>query len=74
MHTALMVILAIISVFLIATVLLAKILGCALPMLAKKLHLDPAIMSTPIISTIVDTCSMLIYFNIAVALLGDVIK
>lgn len=64
----------IVSLSLIATVLLAKILGCALPMLAKKLHLDPAIMSTPIISTIVDTCSMLIYFNIAVALLGDVIK
>ena len=51
---------------LIATVILAKLLGCMLPMLAKKLKLDPAIMASPLITTIVDTCSILIYFAIAV--------
>ena len=54
---------------LIGTACLAKILGCALPMLAKKLKIDPAIMAAPIISTILDSCSILIYFNIAVAIL-----
>lgn len=47
------------------TVFLAKILGCMLPMIAKKLKLDPAIMAAPIITTIVDTCTILIYFTIA---------
>lgn len=54
---------------LIGTACLAKILGCALPMLAKKLKIDPAIMAAPLISTILDSCSILIYFNIAVAIL-----
>ena len=54
---------------LIGTVCLAKILGCVLPMLAKKLKLDPAIMASPLITTIVDTCSILIYFQIAVAIM-----
>lgn len=56
----------IVGITLICTVTLAKILGCTLPMIAKKLKLDPAIMAAPLISTIVDTCSVLIYFNIAV--------
>jgi len=55
---------------LIGTVALAKTLGCALPMLAKKLKLDPAIMASPLITTIVDTCSILIYFSIAVAIIN----
>lgn len=54
---------------LIGTACLAKTLGCALPMLAKKLKIDPAIMAAPLISTILDSCSILIYFNIAVAIL-----
>ena len=54
---------------LIFTVILSKILGCTLPMLAKKLKLDPAIMAAPLITTIVDTCSVLIYFNIATFML-----
>lgn len=54
---------------LIFTVILSKLLGCALPMLAKKLKLDPAIMAAPLITTIVDTCSVFIYFNIASFLL-----
>lgn len=49
----------------VGTVILSKILGCILPMIAKKLKLDPAIMAAPLITTIVDTCSILIYFNVA---------
>lgn len=55
---------------LITTVILAKLLGCVLPMLAKKLKLDPAIMASPLITTIVDTCSILIYFAIAVNIMN----
>ena len=55
---------------LIATVCLAKTLGCILPMLAKKLKLDPAIMAAPLITTIVDTGSILIYFSIAVSIMN----
>lgn len=55
---------------LICTVILAKLLGCMLPMLAKKLKLDPAIMASPLITTIVDTCSILIYFAIAVNIMN----
>lgn len=54
---------------LVATVVLAKAMGCALPMLAKKLNLDPAIMAAPLISTIVDSCSVFVYFNIAMWIL-----
>ena len=55
---------------LIGTVSMAKMLGCILPMLAKKLKLDPAIMAAPLITTIVDTCSILIYFKIAVVIMN----
>ena len=55
---------------LVCTVILAKLLGCILPMLAKKLKLDPAIMASPLITTIVDTCSILIYFVIAVNIMN----
>lgn len=54
---------------LVGTVCLSKTLGCALPMLAKKLKLDPAIMASPLITTIVDSCSILIYFTIAVSIM-----
>jgi magnesium transporter len=46
------------------TVIIAKSVGCVLPMLAKKLQVDPAIMATPIITTIVDAASLIIYFSI----------
>ena len=55
---------------LVCTVVLAKLLGCILPMIAKKLKLDPAIMASPLITTIVDTCSILIYFAIAVNIMN----
>lgn len=58
--------LAIVVAFsLLGTIILAKLIGCVLPLLAKKVHLDPAIMASPLITTLVDTCSILIYFNIA---------
>ena len=52
-----------ISMFL--TIMLAKTLGACLPMLAKALHLDPALMASPMLTTIVDACSMVIYFTLA---------
>ena len=51
------------------TVLIAKIVGCTLPMGAQKLGLDPAVMASPFITTIVDALSLLVYFGIAKALL-----
>lgn len=55
----------VISISLVITVIFAKLIGCILPLLAKKLQFDPAIMASPLITTIVDTCSILIYFNVA---------
>lgn len=55
----------VVSFSLIGTVLFAKLVGCALPMLAKKIHLDPAVMASPFISTIVDTISLMVYLNVA---------
>ena len=51
------------------TVLIAKIVGCTLPMAAKKVGFDPAVMASPFITTIVDALSLLVYFGIASALL-----
>jgi magnesium transporter len=47
------------------TILMAKSVGCMLPMLAKKLNIDPAIMAAPLITTIVDGASLIVYFSIA---------
>ena len=58
----------VIGLSLIGTVIISKLIGCVLPLLAKKAHLDPAIMASPLITTLVDTCSILIYFNIATIL------
>ena len=52
------------------TVVIAKLVGCVLPMLAKKLGADPAVMASPFITTIVDALSLLVYFLFAKALLG----
>ena len=57
------------SVTLFVVVLVAKSLGTALPMLANKVGLDPAIMAAPLITTLVDACSVLLYFTIACAVL-----
>lgn len=56
---------AVTGLSLIATVVIAKILGGVLPILAKLCKLDPALMASPLITTIVDTCSVIIFFNIA---------
>lgn len=54
---------------LICTVLCAKIVGCILPLISKKIGFDPAVMSSPFITTIVDAISLMIYFVIATAIL-----
>ena len=59
----------VVSLTLIATVVVAKIVGCALPVAAKKIGLDPAVMASPFITTIVDAVSLLIYFAIATIIL-----
>jgi len=56
----------VVGVTLMGAVMLAKLLGCMLPMLAKRIGLDPAIMASPLITTIVDACTVLLYFNIAI--------
>ncbi|MBE6704544.1 MAG: magnesium transporter [Ruminococcaceae bacterium] len=54
---------------LVVTVTIAKIVGCSLPIGAKKLGLDPAVMASPFITTIVDALALVTYFNIAVHLI-----
>ena len=60
----------VICLTLICTVFCAKVVGCMLPLLAEKVGLDPAVMASPFISTIVDVLSLLIYFAFAALLLG----
>lgn len=60
----------VVSLTLLSTVVLAKFTGCILPLLAKKVGFDPAVMASPFITTIVDAMSLIIYFNIAVNVLG----
>lgn len=55
----------VVSLSLFLIVIIAKFIGSLLPMLAKLIHVDPAIMASPVISTIMDSVSMLLYFNIA---------
>ena len=61
---------AVVCITLAFTVLVAKIVGAILPMLAKKIGFDPAVMASPFITTIVDALSLLIYFSVASMLLG----
>ena len=61
---------AVICCTMVCTVLCAKLVGCSLPLLAKKIGFDPAVMASPFITTIVDAISLLIYFQIASAVLG----
>ncbi len=55
------------SIFL--TIVIAKLVGCTLPMLAKRLGFDPAVMASPFITTVVDALSLLVYFAVATHLL-----
>ncbi len=60
----------VISLTLVVAVIAAKVIGCALPMLAKKIGLDPAVMASPFITTIVDALTLVVYFQIASMMLG----
>ncbi len=59
-----------VSFTLSVTVVMSKVIGGVLPMLAKRVHIDPAIMAGPLITTIVDAMSLLIYFSVASKMLG----
>lgn len=59
-----------VCVTLTVTIVIAKSIGCTLPMVAKKLGFDPAVMASPFITTIVDACSLLVYFSVAQMILG----
>ena len=60
----------IVCLTLVITVIMAKFIGCTLPMLAKKAGFDPAVMASPFITTIVDALSLIVYFTIATRLFG----
>ena len=53
----------------LVTVVIAKIVGCSLPVLAKRVGFDPAVMASPFITTIIDAISLVMYFQIASLLL-----
>ncbi len=61
---------ATVSITLIATICIAKSMGVVLPMLARKIKLDPAIMAAPMITTITDACSIVVFFNLALLILS----
>ena len=60
----------VVCITLLITVIFAKFIGCTLPILAKRIGFDPAVMASPFITTMVDACSLLIYFKVAGILLG----
>ena len=60
----------VVSLTLVVTVVIAKVIGSTLPVAAKKIGFDPAVMASPFITTIVDALSLLIYFNFAQIFLG----
>ena len=60
---------AIVCLTLVVVVIFAKFIGCCLPLLADRIHLDPAVMASPLITTIVDAVSLLTYFQIATRIL-----
>ncbi|MBO4433365.1 MAG: magnesium transporter [Clostridia bacterium] len=62
----------VVSATLFFAIIVAKIIGCSLPILAKKVGFDPAVMASPLITTIVDAISLLIYFLMATAILGTI--
>lgn len=60
----------VVSIVLFLTIIMAKLIGCILPLLAKKIKLDPAVMASPFITTVIDALSLIIYCSIAIAILG----
>ncbi len=69
LHQGTVLMIGVISLALFCAVVVAKLIGCVLPMVANKIAFDPAVMSSPFITTIVDALTLLIYFNLAVAIL-----
>ncbi len=55
----------VVSLAVIGTIIIAQIIGCLLPMIAKKIKIDPAVMAAPLITTLVDAASVVVYFSIA---------
>ena len=60
----------VVSITIFLTIVMAKLVGCTLPMLAKRLGFDPAVMASPFITTVVDALSLLVYFAVATRVLG----
>lgn len=60
----------VVAVSIVLTIVIAKLVGCTLPMLAKRLGFDPAVMASPFITTVVDALSLLVYFAVATHLLN----
>lgn len=61
---------AVVALTIFLTIIMAKLVGCTLPMLAKKLGFDPAVMASPFITTVVDALSLLVYFAVATQMLN----
>ena len=64
----------VVSISLFCAVILAKFVGGMLPLIAKRCGADPAIMATPFITTIIDACSLIIYFHVAQLLFGAIVR
>lgn len=60
----------VVAMSMFCAVIVAKLIGVILPILARQLHLDPAVMASPFITTIVDAVSLMLYFAIARTILG----
>ncbi len=60
----------VVNLTLVCTIFIAKLIGCSLPLIAKKLGFDPAVMVNPFITTLVDACSLMIYFQVATHILN----
>ncbi|MBD5139536.1 MAG: magnesium transporter, partial [Ruminococcus sp.] len=61
---------AVVAATIFCVIIIAKLVGCSLPMLAKKIGFDPAVMASPFITTIVDALALFVYFAIASRALG----
>ena len=64
----------VVSLTILGTIIMAKIVGSSLPLLAKKVGFDPAVMANPLISTVCDSLSLLIYFGVAIAVLPQILQ
>ena len=62
----------VVSLTLVGTIIMAKLVGSSLPMLAKKVGFDPAVMANPLITTVCDSLSLLIYFAVATSVLPEI--